>query len=44
VAKQAVGSAKQFRITAQRPDGKKGDFVKLGLSAGARVVTNVRVE
>jgi hypothetical protein len=44
VAKQAVGSAKQFRITAQRPDGKKGDFVKLALSAGGRVVTNVRVE
>jgi hypothetical protein len=44
VAKQAVGSAKQFRITAQRPDGKKGDFVKLGMSAGARIVTNVRVE
>ena len=44
VAKQAVGSAKQFRITAQRPDGKKGDFVKLAMSAGARVVTNVKVE
>jgi hypothetical protein len=44
VAKQAVGSSKQFRITAQRPDGKKGDFVKLSISAGARVVTNVRVE
>ena len=44
VAKQAVGSAKQFRITAQRPDGKKGDFVKLSMSAGARVVTNVKVE
>jgi len=44
VAKQAVGSAKQFRITAQRPDGKKGDFVKLGMSAGARIVTNVKVE
>ena len=44
VAKQAISSAKQFRITAQRPDGKKGDFVKLSMSAGARVVTNVRVE
>ena len=44
VAKQAVGSSKQFRITAQRPDGKKGDFVKLSISAGARVVTNVRIE
>jgi hypothetical protein len=44
VAKQAIGSAKQFRITAQRPDGKKGDFVKLSMSAGARIVTNVKVE
>jgi hypothetical protein len=44
VAKQLTGSTKQFRITAQRPDGKKGDFVKLSMSAGARVVSNVRVE
>jgi hypothetical protein len=44
VAKQAAGSTKQFRITAQRPDGKKGDFVKLSMSAGARVVSSVRVE
>src|SRR5687768_1865743 len=44
VAKQATGNTRQFRITAQRPDGKKGDFVKLSMSAGARVVSNVRVE
>jgi len=44
VAKQATGNTKQFRITAQRPDGKKGDFVKLSMSAGARIVSNVRVE
>ena len=44
VAKQAIGNTKQFRITAQRPDGKKGDFVKLSIQAGARVVSNVRVE
>jgi len=44
VAKQLTGGTKQFRITAQRPDGKKGDFVKLSMSAGARVVSNVRVE
>jgi hypothetical protein len=44
VAKQATGSTRQFRITAQRPDGKKGDFGKLGLSAGARAVTSVRLE
>ena len=44
VAKQLTGSTKQFRITAQRPDGKKGNFVKLSISAGARIVSNVRVE
>jgi hypothetical protein len=44
VAKQATGATKQFRITAQRPDGRKGDLGKLGMSAGARAVTSVRVE
>ena len=44
VAKQATGSTKQFRITAQRPDGKKGDFGKLGMSSGSRAVTSVRLE
>lgn len=42
VAKQAVGSAKQFRITATRP--KKGSLGQLSLSAGANRVTNVRIE
>ena len=44
VAKQATGSTRQFRITAQRPDGKKGDLGKLAMSAGPRAVTSVRVE
>jgi hypothetical protein len=42
VAKQAVGSSKQFRITATRP--KKGNLGQLSMSAGANRVTNVRVE
>jgi len=42
VAKQAAGSSKQFRITAQRP--KKGNLGQLSLSAGANRVTNVRIE
>jgi len=42
VAKQAVGSSRQFRITAQRP--KKGNLGQLSMSAGANRVTNVRVE
>jgi hypothetical protein len=44
VAKQMTGSTRQFRITAQRPAGKKGDFGKLGMSAGARAVTSVKLE
>jgi hypothetical protein len=44
VAKQMTGSTRQFRITAQRPSGKKGDLGKLGMSSGARAVTSVKVE
>ena len=44
VAKQATGSARQFRITAQRPAGRKGDFVKLSLSAGRNTVSSVKLE
>jgi hypothetical protein len=44
VAKQAAGNTRQFRITAQRPDGKKGAFGRLGISAGSRPVTSVRLE
>src|SRR5688572_2403107 len=44
VAKQATGNTRQFRITAQRPDGKKGDFGKLAMSSGPRAVTSVRLE
>ena len=44
VAKQVTGSTRQFRITAQRPNGKSGNLGKLGMSAGARTVASVRVE
>lgn len=44
VAKQATGNTRQFRITAQRPDGKKGQFGKLSMSSGSRAVTSVRLE
>jgi len=44
VAKQVAGSSKQFRITAQRPEGKSGKLGKLGLAAGAKLVTSVRLE
>jgi hypothetical protein len=44
VVKQMVGSKRQFRITAQRPDGKTGPMGKMSLAAGGRVITSVRVE
>jgi hypothetical protein len=44
VAKQLAGNTRQFRITAQRPDGKKGNFGKLLISAGPKLVSSVRVE
>jgi len=44
VAKQATGSVRQFRITVQRPGGKSGNLGKLGINAGARVVSSVKLE
>jgi hypothetical protein len=44
VAKQLVGSKRQFRITAQRPAGKTGPLGKFSIAAGARIITNVRIE
>ena len=44
VAKQVTGSAKQFRIAVQRPDGKSGKLGKVSISAGAKAVTSVRLE
>jgi hypothetical protein len=44
VAKQVAGSAKQFRISVQRPEGKSGKLGRLSISAGARTVASVRLE
>lgn len=44
LAKQMTGSKRQFRITAQRADGKTGPMGKMSLAAGARIITSVRVE
>src|SRR5262249_2184957 len=44
VAKQATGSVRQFRITVQRPNGKSGNLGKLGINAGARIVSSVKLE
>jgi hypothetical protein len=44
VKTQATGSAKMFRITVQRPDGKKGSIGKLSISSGALSLINIRME
>lgn len=44
VAKQLSGNTRQFRITAQRPDGKSGNLGRTSMSAGSRIVSRVVVE
>jgi len=44
IAKQMIGSKRQFRITAERADGKSGPMGKMSLAAGPRIITSVRVE
>ena len=44
IAKQMLGSRRQFRITAQRADGKTGPMGKFSIAAGARIISNVRIE
>jgi hypothetical protein len=44
VARQLSGNTRQFRITAQRPDGKSGKLGRTAMSAGSRTVIRVLVE
>jgi hypothetical protein len=44
VKKQGAGTTRMFRITVQRPDGKKGPLGKIGVSAGALSLTSVKME
>ena len=44
VAKQLSGQAKQFRIVAQRPDGKSGNLGRTSLGVAGKLVTNVTLE
>lgn len=44
VAKQMIGSKRQWRITAQRAEGKTGPMGKFSIAAGARIISNVRIE
>jgi hypothetical protein len=41
VAKQLVGGTRQFRVTVQRPDGKKGDLGRVSVSAVGKTVSNL---
>jgi hypothetical protein len=43
VKKQATGSTRQFRITVQRPDGKKGNIGKISLSSPLNI-TSIRMD
>ena len=44
VVKQMTGGKRQFRVTAQRAEGKSGPMGKFTIAAGARVISNVRIE
>jgi hypothetical protein len=41
VAKQITGNTRQFRITAQRPDGKRGDLGKVSISVTGKALAGV---
>ena len=41
VGKQLIGSTRQFRITVQRQEGKKGDLGKVGISVAGKTVSSV---
>ena len=44
VAKQMAASTRQFRITAQRADGKTGPVGTLTITAGDRILSHGRIE
>lgn len=44
IVKQMTGGKRQFRITAQRAEGKTGPMGKFTIAAGARIISNVRIE
>jgi hypothetical protein len=41
VAKQLAGNTKQFRITVQRPDGKRGELGKVTVSSTSKVLSGL---
>ena len=44
VAEQLTSNTRQFRITARRPDGKKGDFGKVNVGVVSKVLGSIRLE
>jgi hypothetical protein len=44
VAKQLAGNTRQFRISVQRPDGRKGDLGKVSAGVVGKTVTGLRLE
>ena len=44
VAKQLTGNTRQFRVSVQRPDGKKGDLGQVSIGVVSKLVTSVRRE
>jgi hypothetical protein len=44
VAKQLSGQSKQYRIVAQRPEGKSGNIGRLSLGVAGKLATNVTLE
>ena len=44
IVKQMTGGKRQFRITALRAEGKTGPMGKFTIAAGARSISNVRIE
>ena len=44
VAKQLAGQSKQFRIVAQRPDGKSGNLGRVSLGVAGKLATSVTLE
>jgi hypothetical protein len=41
VAKQAIGNTRQFRITVQRPAGKRGELGKISVSSASKSVSGL---
>jgi hypothetical protein len=41
VAKQLTGNTRQFRVTVQRPEGKKGDLGKVSISVPSKTISGL---